>query len=784
LSDIENPNAENPNAENPNAENPNAENKDNLLQPKEFEETKGSNYIKSPNKVIKTSLFNRIIQKFLWLTAILAGLSITPILILFAVFHNLDQWSLNTPIKTLVSEPLPQQSKILDSDGSVIATFYSENRIPVTSKEISKELKEALIATEDARFYHDNGVDWIATAHAFVGQITGGNSRGASGITQQYVKNLLITHATTQTARDAASAVNIGRKIREAFLAVKVNSILTKDQILTGYFNTVFFGDGTYGIGSASKHYFDKTPSQLTLAQSALLVGMVQNPSGLNPVIHPMAAKARRTHVLHRMQITGYINKSQEAMANSEPIVLNISTVANGCSSSKYPLYCQWIRDTLASDPTYGATPELRQQFLYKGGLTIYTALNPSIQASTDLVAKNVFSPSSQFATAIAIVQPGTGKVVALSTNKQWGSGPNQTELVLPVLNSYQPGSNFKPITVATAIENGINADIAFSVGPTFTPLNRDAPVGGFTNAESTEGGYYNMTQALAGSINTWFVTLEDKIGVRIIANTAVKMGMTSLPITGPKAITERNASLTLGSYETSPLQIASVYATIAAHGLACNPVGILSIENAKGENVKVSLPDCKQVIRASTANTVAQMMTKVVTNGTGTLAALKGRPVAGKTGTTTSAAAAWFSGFTPQYATSVWIGDPRGGYQYPLHNLKAYGQTWEPVWGGGVPAMIWSNVMTAAMKGLPVEKFTPAGGDVYVGSTQLIPEVRAMNIKQATTLLSSYGLTIIIDKPNGLVIKGLSSGTIGATIPSAGSPLPSNNIIHIQLVD
>ena len=734
-------------------------------------------------KVQNISLPSRLLEKFLWLVAILAGLSIAPVLIIVSIFHGLDQWSLNTPIKTLVSEPLPQQSQILASDGSVIATFYSENRVPVTNKDIPAYLKEALIATEDARFYHHGGVDWIATTHALVGQVTGG-SRGGSGITQQYVKNILITHAATQAERDAASAVNIGRKIREAFLAIKVDSVLSKEEILTGYFNTVFFGDGTYGIGAAAKHYFNKSSKDLTLSESALLAGMVQNPSGLNPINHPLAAKNRRAHVLHRMQVNGYITKSQEDQANAEPINLHVTTVANGCSASKYPFYCQWIRDTLSNDPIYGATPELRQQFLYEGGLTIHTALDPKIQSNTDSIAKNIFPADSQVATAMAIIQPGTGKVVAISTSKQWGLGTNQTQLVLPVINNFQPGSTFKPITAITAIESGVSPDMAFSVGPYFTPLNRNAPVGGFTNAESTEGGYYNMTQALAGSINTWFLTLEDKIGVKIIANTAVKMGMTSLPINGPKAITERDASLTLGSYETSPLQVASVYATIAAHGLACNPVGILAIENAKGEKVNVSTPDCKQVIRASTADTVTQMMTKVVTSGTGTLAAIKGRPVAGKTGTTTSAAAAWFAGFTPQYATAVWVGDPRGGYQYPLHNLKAYGQTWEPVWGGGVPATIWSNVMSSVTKNLPVEKFAPAGGDVYVGSPQLIPDVRSMDTKQATAILSGYGLKVIVDKPNGLKISGLSHGTVASTTPNAGAVIPSDKIIHIQTID
>lgn len=729
---------------------------------------------KSEDTSHKHSLPVRILRKLGLVFAILAGLSIGPVLIIVAIFRGLDTWSLNTPIKTLISEPLPQQSVILAKDGSVIATFYSENRVPVTSKQIPIPLKEALIATEDARFYSHGGVDWIATTHALVDQLSGG-TRGASGITQQYVKNILITHAKTQQERDAATAVNFGRKIREAFLSMKVNSVLSKDQILTGYFNTVFFGDGTYGIGAAAKHYFNKTPMQLTLSESALLAGMVQNPSGLNPVKHPIAAKTRRAHVLHRMQVAGYITLAQERNANAEPINLKITIAANGCATSIYPFYCQWIRDTLSNDPTYGATPELRQAFLYQGGLTIKTSLDPKIQANTDIIASKALSPLDNVSTAIAIVQPGTGNVIALSTNKKWGSAPGQTQLVLPVITNFQPGSTFKPITATTAIEQGINPDIAFSVGPTFTPTNRNAPPGGFVNAEATEGGYYNMTKALAQSVNTWYLTLEDKIGVKVIAQTAVKMGMKSLPITGSKAISERDASLTLGSYETSPLQLASVYATLAAHGVACDPIGIISMTDVTGKSLPVTSANCKQVIRASTANTVTQMMTQVVKSGTGINAALKDRPVAGKTGTTTSAAAAWFAGFTPQYATVVWVGDPRGGYQYPLHNLKAFGQIWEPVWGGGVPAMIWNEVMKSASKGLPVINFSPAGGDIYAGSPLLVPDVRGLSIALATKILKQDGFTVVEESKPGQAIIGIASGLVGSTNPSSGELIPSD---------
>ena len=744
------------------------------LTPKVFSESEISKVKKKRTKKVKAPLWIRLLRKLGWTLAIFLGLAVGPLVILLSVSKGLDAWSFGVPIQSLVSQPLPQQSVILASDGSVIANFFGENRIPVSGKDISAQLKDALIATEDSRFYHTNGVDWIATAHAFVDQLRG-HPRGGSGITQQYVKNLLINHATSQADLKAVSAINLNRKIREAFLAMKVSSVLTKDQILTGYFNTVYFGDNTYGIGAAAKHYFDKTPADLTLAESALLVGIVQNPTGLNPSNHPVAAKNRRAHVLNRMQINGYITLAEEQAADAEPITLHIATVANGCSSSPYPFYCQWIRDTLSNSPEFGATPELRQALLYKGGLTIKTALVPSIQNKSDKVAKGALDPKNNIADALAIIEPGTGKVVAISTNEVWGNGPGHTQLVLPAIANFQPGSTFKPITVATALEEGINPNYSFSVGSYYTPLNRNSPVGGFTNAEAFSGGYLSMTQALAQSVNTWFVSLEDKIGVKAIAATGYKMGMTSLPLNGPKAITERDAALTLGAYETSPIQLASVYATIAAHGVACAPIGITSVVDANGKSLSIPQANCKQVIRVSTADTLAQMMTSVVKYGTGVNANIPGREVAGKTGTTSSAAAAWFAGFTPQYASAVWIGDPRGGYQYPLHSVVAYGQTWEPVWGGGVPATIWKNLMTSVLQGLPAVKLASAGGDAYVGSTLLVPDVRGMTLPTATKVLSDYGYSVVLSPTSGVATPGMGSGIVSQTLPKAGDKIPSD---------
>jgi membrane peptidoglycan carboxypeptidase len=348
-------------------------------------------------------------------TFFLLGLSflIIPAFGFFSLAYGHDASLSTTKIKSLISEPLPEYSTILASDGSVIATFYSENRIPTISSDISPLVKKALIATEDARFYSHHGVDWIGTARALISQLEG-HGGGGSTITQQYVKNLLVAHASTAVEAASATATNLTRKIKEARGALAIEKVLTKDQILTGYLNTVYFGDGSYGIGAAAEHYFSIAPKDLTLPQAALLVGIVQNPTGLNPRNHPEAAKLRRHHVLSRMLITHAITQEEFNTATSTPITLTISEAANGCAYSPYPQYCQWIRQSLENDPVFGATASARESFLYSGGLTIKTAMEPKAQNAITLAAKKALDPKGTIAVGIAVVRPGTGEVVAL----------------------------------------------------------------------------------------------------------------------------------------------------------------------------------------------------------------------------------------------------------------------------------------------------------------------------------------------------------------------------------
>jgi membrane peptidoglycan carboxypeptidase len=316
--------------------------------------------------------------------------------------------------------------------------------------------------------------------------------------------------------------------------------------------------------------------------------------------------------------------------------------------------------------------------------------------------------------------------------------------------------------------------------GPVYIPADRKYPEGGFKNFGNGPGGTYDMAGAFRHSVNTWFVELEDRVGVRRVANLAHDMGLTSLPLEGENAITEKDAALTLGVYEASPLQVASAYATFAAQGMACRPIGITNITGPQGKSVQPPSADCRQVLRPSTANTITAMLTSVVDGSdegrTGKLASLGGRPVAGKTGSTNDYGAAWFAGYTPQYATAVWVGDPRGPQFNMQSAVSAYGGsvTFAPVFGGSIPAMIFQDVMSDIHEGLPVLDFPPAGGASALGSSLVTPDVRGLTAEQALGVLRRYGLEAVVRTSEESVV-GLPPGRVVRTVPAPGLRQPGD---------
>lgn len=646
-------------------------------------------------------------------------------------------------------QPLPQRSVILAADGSKIAEFYSENRVLVPLSKVALVAKQAIAAIEDTRFYEHHGLDVRGTVRAMLKTSTGAGRQGGSTLTQQYVKNMLLNDAENHNERAAVTATSLERKLREAKLAVSLEKRLTKDQILEGYLNIAYFGDGAYGIGTAAQHYFGVTADRLTLGQAAMIAGMVQDPNGYNPTQHPLTAKERRNIVLARMRDLGYIAPAQASKAELAPLGLNVKQPANGCTTSKFPFYCQWVRNALATDPVFGKTSQARQNFLFRGGLIIHTALDPRVQNVAQEVVDRALGRNNRVAAGVAIIQPGTGKVVAMTQNRTFGNGKNRTEIILPAQKAFQSGSTFKAVTLATALENGVPLTLSMDAPGVYRPPGLSFPGRGFTNSASWDNGTLSLAQATARSSNTFFVKLETQQGVLDVADMAGRLGV-GLPRTGADAITRMDAALTLGTSEVSPLEMASVYATFAAHGISCAPIGITSITGPSGAPVAAPNPNCHQAVSPGVADTVAALLQGVVDGPdpyrTGKRLSI-GRPVAGKTGTTDNASAVWFNGFTPQYETAVWVGDPRGGFKYPLSSVRLFGRMISSVAGATAAGPIWANIMKDIHAGLPVAEFTPVNANQVNGITNLIPDVRGLTRDKAIQTLQEAGLDVTIAK-------------------------------------
>ena len=623
---------------------------------------------------------------------------------------------LNTP-------PLPERSVILAADGSVLATIYYQNRIEVPLDSIAPIMRQATIAVEDARFLEHNGVDFRGIVRAAASNASSGEiSEGASTLTMQYIKNVLVNQATSAEELDAARGDSSARKIKEVRLALALEKRFTKSEILSRYLNIAYFGSGAYGIEAASRRYFSKPASNLTLAEAATLAGIVQRPTSYDPIRNPELSAERRNIVLGRMASQGYVSQADADRAKKIPMqsLLNPTQVSNGCTSSYAPFFCDYVLQSIRENDVFGETPEEREAFLRRGGYTITTTLNPTVQKSvTEIVNSTIpIDDPSGKAAAISMVQPGTGHIIAMTQNREWGtSGKGRTTYNYNAPQSMggtigmQAGSTFKVFTLAAALEAGISPnEYISSPSPNtfnnFRNCETGVPYDPVTVRNSTTSGTLNMAQATAYSTNTYFMAIEERTGICRPVDIAESLGVTL----GNGDPLLRVPSFTLGTMEIAPLSLANAYATFAAHGRYCEPVPILEIRDRDGAKLNVPNGDCRQVLDRSVADGVTVMLNGVVDGNipgrTGAPMNLGDRPVAGKTGTTNESAAVWFAGFTPQVASAVWVGDPRGGYAFPLKDVTINGTYYRQVYGGTIPGPIWKESMLAASADLPIANF------------------------------------------------------------------------------
>ncbi|MBG0738718.1 transglycosylase domain-containing protein [Paeniglutamicibacter antarcticus] len=713
----------------------------------------------------------------------LTGLLAAPVGMLAAggIGTAVDYWD-KLPSEIPLDVALPQHTVLLDKNGKEFARFFSENRIDVKLADVSPTFTDALLATEDARFYTNGPIDLVGTVRATINNARSDQAQGASGITQQLVKNLLVA----QSGETALPSRDLGTKLQELKYAAGLEKKLSKDQILEMYSNTVYFGNGAYGIQAAAKVYFDTTAKDLTRTQGATLAGILKGPSLYEPFTNPDGALARRDTALSRLRTTGKITEAEATAAAAEPLGIKKGVLVNGCASSTYPYYCSLVRDEILSDPAFGATAEARAEKLSLGGMTLTTALDPAAMNTTQNAVTNALGNDNRAALATAVIKPGTGQIAAIAQNRTWGDGPGQTEIVY-AKSPFQVGSSMKPITLATALEQGIPATTRLNANSPYTSPTLDSPPGGFINYGNYSWGTVDARRAIQLSLNIYFIRLIERTGVLPVADMAARLGITSLPRTGPNAIKGQEASLTLGAYEISPLEMANAYAVFAGDGVACRPVAVTSgIRADTGAKITTPDPDCHQAIAPAVAHTVADILKMPFTGPDGTLfqmGGLPGREAGAKTGTTNDYAANWIVGLVPQYVTAVWLGDPRGGSQYPLNMVHAYGRDFYNLTGSEVASPVWKEIMTQLTAGLPVIPL-PKADDVATSSStaRTIPDVRGLSVSEAETLLLQNNLTPDIAErtadPNPLLAKDI----VVAQTPAAGSTFSYREKVSITL--
>jgi membrane peptidoglycan carboxypeptidase len=688
---------------------------------------------------------------------------------------------------------LAQSTTILDRNGGVIATLFTENRKPVKLGQVPKLARQALIAIEDSRFYEHRGLDVKGTARALARNSSSGSvQQGGSTLTQQYVKNILIASASTEEGQKAAIQRSLRRKIQEARHALYLEEHMTKDQILEGYLNIAYYGGGVYGIGTAARHYFSVPVQKLTLAQGALLAGMLQNPRKYDPVDNPRTSVARRNTVLARMLELGIITQAAHDRARREPLRLKISEVLSGCEAPgvSAPFFCDYVRRYLENGPAgevLGETRQERQQRLLAGGLTIHTTLDPVVQRAAQQAVNEKVPPNDPFgAVAVAdTVEPGTGAVRAMAVDRVFGSKRGQTKVNFALGGSagFQGGSTFKAFVLARALQMGISPKLTLHAPVRYCPTAFTYLTGSGkcpSNAGDSESGVFNMVSATWASVNTYFIQLEERTGLVTPPELAEQLGVRQIDGTFSGGKLPKIPSFVLGSPEVSPLAMAAAYAAFAAKGKYCEPHPVTKIVDSNGRPLDLDAPNCSQPLEANVANTLTGMLRGVIDgrggHRTGAGASI-GRPAAGKTGTTNDSEAAWFVGYTPELSTAVWVGKST---PTPMVGVTINGRYYRQVYGGGIPASIWRQLMSEALRGQPVQNFPPitkAIGEGLEGT--LVPDVRAMSVGQASAILQDAGFGVGV----GPVVDdaSISAGLVVGTSPAGGSKAPAGSTIVIR---
>jgi membrane peptidoglycan carboxypeptidase len=697
----------------------------------------------------------------------------------------------------LQTPPLPQQSVLVTADGKALATVYTQNRIVVPLANISPLLQRATVAVEDARFYQHDGVDVRGTVRAVVTNLQAGEvEEGGSTLTQQYVRNVLQLAAEDEAERRAATEQTAARKLREMRYAIGLEKRISKSQILEGYLNIAYFGAGAYGAEAAARRFYSVSAKDLTLAQAATLAGLVQSPVAYDPLRRPDLAQRRRDVVLQRMLEQGMITPDQyrTTVATSVKDTLKPRAVRSGCSTSRAPFFCDYVLSVIANDAAFGKTPADRQALLTRGGLVIRTTLDSKTQAAAQQAVDTTIprDDRSRKAAVIVMVEPGTGAIKAMAQNRSYGNNPPAEVSVNYAVGKanhgldygVQAGSTFKPFVLAAALEDGIplNTRIASPSGKKFTQFTNCATGARYPTyapKNSTGSGTFDLRSGTALSVNTFFVELEQRVGLCRPAEITEALGLRDYR---GKAF-EWKPSTVLGTEGVTPLGMAEAYATFAASGVHCDSLAITAVSDRSGRKLAVPPRRCTTALDPAIADGVTSLLAGVIDGPiggrTGKAMSL-GRPAAGKTGTIDNNGAVWFVGYTPQLSTAVAVFDPRGAKGHELRNITINGRYYSRVYGGTLPGPIWREAMRAAHEDLPVKRFPLLDPSIIKGSTVQVPSLVGLSSTAARAQLESLGLLVQIADTR--VASGAPEGTVAYSSPRAGASVTSGTTVRLYL--
>ncbi|MDQ0736061.1 transglycosylase domain-containing protein [Arthrobacter agilis] len=662
----------------------------------------------------------------------------------------------------LEREALAQPTKIEASDGSLIATLYEENRQPVTLDQVSQTMQDALISIEDYRYYEHGGVDLEGILGAIASNLTSDRTRGASTITQQFVNNTLIYSAlqNDQTATFSGNK-NVGDKLREMKLAIAVEKELSKDEILEGYLNIVQFSGTSYGVQAASRYFFNVDAKDLTIPQSALLAGVVNGPTAYSPTENPEAALERRNLVIDAMLTHGKITQEEHDAAVATDLGLAITPTLNGCvGAAQAPYFCDYVTHLILNDPAYGETPQDREKVLYRSGLTIKTTLDSRVQAAAQTAVNETANPDTTDGAVghtMLSLDPKTGNILSMAQNTRYNPEAAQGNTVLnfnvdeydggdPAKSlggggGFQPGSTYKPFTVAAWVESGK------ALNQVVDGTKKTYPEGDRWRASCMDGGnwvistpelkgytpqnygdknyrYTTVLDGLAQSLNTVTMATARQLDLCRIRDIAFDMGVhdasSSDGSLNPPSVNP--PALIGGGVAAAPMSMAKAFGGFANEGTVCEPRALTEVTAVDGTSYPVPAPSCRQTISKEVARGVNTATQEVMKVGSGSQLEYGDIPMAGKTGTNDERSQTWFMGYNSGMVTASWVGNWQAeGEGSSLGGLQIGGRVYPEIDGSLIAGPSWARFMQQ-IPGL------------YVGTPFAAPPASMINGGQRTT--------------------------------------------------